>query len=135
MLIFSDCADSKDRYQKDYVSGITFSGGDPLSPVNRKEILEMIQHFRLIFPEKTIWLYTGYVWEEIAHLTGIRDVDVVVDGRYVHSQRNTNLPYRGSYNQRIIDVKESLRQDKTILKHAVASVDKPMPVADKCCCG
>ena len=103
------------QLSKSYISGITFSGGDPLFPGNEKEVTELARTIREAFPEKTIWLYTGYLWEEIKGKEIIPYLDVCVDGRYEESQRNTQLHWKGSANQRVIDVPESLSQGKVVL--------------------
>ena len=72
-----------EELEKDYISGITFSGGDPLYVGTREGLFELIQEIRGRYPRKTIWLYTGYLWEEICHLELIPYLDVVVDGRFV----------------------------------------------------
>ena len=76
-----------EELQKDYVSGVTLSGGDPLHPDNREETGRLIDEICDRFPGKTIWLYTGYDWEEICGLPCIRKVDVVVDGEFVAGQQ------------------------------------------------
>ncbi len=100
---------------KDYISGITFSGGDPLYSSNEQEITELAKQIRERFPSKTIWLYTGYTWDEIKNREIIPYLDVLVDGRYVKEQRDTLLHWRGSANQRVIDVKKTLEQGKVVL--------------------
>lgn len=104
-----------EQLSKNYISGITFSGGDPLFPGNEKEVTDLARIIRETFPEKTIWLYTGYLWEEIKDKEILRYLDVCVDGRYEESLRNTQLHWKGSANQRVIDVQESLRQEKVVL--------------------
>jgi len=101
--------------EKDYVSGITLSGGDPLHMANRKEIGKLINEISKKYPEKTIWLYTGYDWNKISNLDFISKIDVVVDGRFVQAQKDANLPWRGSANQDVIDVKLSLKCGKKVL--------------------
>ncbi len=101
--------------EKDYVSGVTFSGGDPLFPENRKDIEALSTEIRHNFPHKTIWLYTGYLWEEIENLPLLQNVDVVVDGRFIEAQADTQLRWRGSSNQRLIDVQQTHSQQKIIL--------------------
>lgn len=96
--------------EKDYVSGATFSGGDPLFPVNRDTVGALCREIRRRFPKKTIWLYTGYQWEEIENLPFLDAVDVVVDGRFVQERADPQLHWRGSANQRLIDVRRSLTQ-------------------------
>lgn len=100
---------------KEYISGLTFSGGDPLYPDNREELTALIREVRERYPRKTIWLYTGYLWEEICHLELIPYVDVVVDGRFVEELKDNNLPWKGSSNQRVIDVQMTLQLGKTVL--------------------
>lgn len=104
-----------DELEKDYISGITFSGGDPLYMDHREELLELVQAIRKRYPKKTIWLYTGYLWEEIRHLELIPYLDVVVDGRFVEELKDNNLPWKGSSNQRVIDVQMTLQLGKTVL--------------------
>lgn len=104
-----------EQLSKSYISGITFSGGDPLFPGNETEVTDLARTIREKFPEKTIWLYTGYLWEEIKEKEIIPYLDVCVDGRYEESQRNTQLHWKGSANQRVINVQESLRQEKVVL--------------------
>ena len=100
---------------KSYVSGITFSGGDPLFPSNEPEILTLAKEIRETFPNKTIWLYTGYLWEYVKTREIAQYVDVLVDGEYVKQLRDTKLYWRGSANQRVIDVPESLSSGKVVL--------------------
>lgn len=90
--------------EKDYVSGVTFSGGDPLFPANRETVGVLCREIRQRFPDKTIWLYTGYRWEQIEELELIDTVDVLVDGRFEQALADTALHWRGSANQRLIDV-------------------------------
>jgi anaerobic ribonucleoside-triphosphate reductase activating protein len=87
---------------KDYVSGITLTGGDPLYIGNRYTVTELLMNIESKFTDKTVWLYTGYVYEEISDLEVIKYVDVLVDGPYVDELRDTTLRWRGSSNQRVI---------------------------------
>ena len=120
---------------KDYISGLTLTGGDPLHENNLDDILRIINKIRLLMPEKTIWIYSGFTWESIMwsrmphpphhssedflHWNQRNEIvskcDVLVDGRYIDSQRNIQLKYRGSENQRVIDIQESLKQNKVVL--------------------
>lgn len=100
---------------KPYVSGITFSGGDPLFPDNRKEVFRLIKKIRKELPKKTIWLYTGFTWEEIKDLDGIQDIDVIAEGEFVEALKDNNIHWVGSSNQRVLNVKESLEAGKVIL--------------------
>ncbi len=99
-----------DQLDKPYISGITFSGGDPLHSVNRLDVRELMEEIRQKYPNKTIWLYTGDTWEDILHYPMMKYVDVLVDGEFKIDLKDTKLRWKGSSNQRVIDVQESLRQ-------------------------
>jgi anaerobic ribonucleoside-triphosphate reductase activating protein len=93
-------------------SGVTFSGGEPLLQADALfEVISMIKENK---PATNIWVYTGYVYEEIAHLSVMRLIDVVVDGPFILAQRSPSLTFRGSSNQRIIDVKQSRQLGKIL---------------------
>lgn len=116
---------------KDYISGLTLTGGDPLHENNLDGVLNLVNRFRLSLPEKTIWLYTGYNFQKIIrqlpniatkenHNMWLRQkiveqCDVIVDGRYIDSKRDITLKWRGSSNQRVIDVQKTLEQNEVIL--------------------
>ena len=142
---------------KDYISGLTLTGGDPLFESNLDGVLDLVTEFnkrynfqkvdsanhckmgvpedknadeiRLLFPNKSIWLYSGYTWSEIfndgVYLTRdcagwkrreiVKKCEVLVDGRYIDSQRNVQAKWRGSDNQRVINIQESLKQGKVVL--------------------
>lgn len=87
---------------KPYIDGITFSGGDPLYPANRKEIFRLIKKCRTIYPEKTIWLYTGYTWDKIKNIPEIQLVNVVLEGKFIEELKDNSLQWIGSSNQKII---------------------------------
>lgn len=121
--------------EKDYISGLTLTGGDPLYENNLEDVLSLIEEIRVSLPEKSIWIYTGYTWEELFSTSYskdficttttdrnaiyrqqiIKNVDVLVDGRYIDSQRDITLKWRGSSNQRVIDVQKSLEKGEVIL--------------------
>lgn len=100
---------------KDYISGITFSGGDPLHPGNQEDVAALIHEIRTRYPDKTIWLYTGFLWEAICGLPGVDQVDVVVDGEFEQALLDTKLKWKGSSNQRVIDVKKTLETGAVVL--------------------
>lgn len=154
-----------DELSKDYIAGITFTGGDPLHSQNLKDVSDLVSELRvkypitekkdttysdknnskhniliknsdeirLSYPEKTIWLYTGYTWEQIMYpvvtddfnperdklLKMRRDIvkqcDVLVDGKYEEDKRDITYHWAGSTNQRVIDVQESLKQNQVVL--------------------
>ena len=93
---------------KSYVSGITLSGGDPLHPANRLDIRALVHEIREKYPTKTIWMYTGDSWEDIYDLPIMQYVDVVVDGEFHVEEKDVKLLWKGSKNQRVIDVKKTL---------------------------
>ena len=101
--------------QKDYVSGITFSGGDPLFHSNRQCVSNLISEISEKFSDKTIWLYTGYTWDAIKDLDFIKKVDVLVDGRFEEANKDVNLHWKGSSNQRVINVKSTLQNGSIVL--------------------
>ena len=137
---------------KDYIDGITITGGDPLHENNLNEVLKLIQEIRNSYPDKTIWLYTGYhvfinypeshrehkvilstrpnastniiyddelffkkKEEDRKRSEIISNVDVLVDGEYIDEQKDLTLRFKGSKNQRVIDIKQSLAQNKMVL--------------------
>lgn len=109
----------------DYIEGITILGGEPFEYVNQKGILPLLRRIKKELPNKTIWCFSGYTfdkdildnmckkWDETKEL--ISYIDVIVDGKFVVEKKNLKLKFRGSSNQRIIDVKESLKKNKVIL--------------------
>ncbi len=104
-----------EELKKDYVSGITLSGGDPLHMQNRTDVSRLIREIKDKFPNKTIWLYSGYDWEEVKDLPLMENIDVFVDGEFVERLKDNLLLWRGSSNQRVIDVKKSLKIGNVVL--------------------
>ena len=86
-----------------------------MHPQNREEVARLAKRVRAEFPEKTIWLYTGYNWEEICDLEAVAVSDVLVDGRFEKNLFDAKLHWKGSSNQRVIDVKETLEHGKIVL--------------------
>ena len=99
-----------DQLEQPYISGITFSGGDPLHSANRLDVRNLMGEIREKYPDKTIWLYTGYQWGEIWHYPMMKYVDVVVDGEFMVDLKDTALLWKGSSNQRVIDVQATLKK-------------------------
>ena len=109
---------------KSFIDGITLSGGDPLFSGNLQEINELVKTIRKELPNKTIWIYSGFTWEEI-HSSNepdmilrkeiVENCDIFVDGRFELTKKNIRLKYCGSENQKVIDVKETLKNNKIIL--------------------
>lgn len=120
--------------EKDYISGLTLTGGDPLHENNIDDVFSLIEEIRVSLPTKNIWLYTGYTWEELFSRSYnkdficttttdrdaiyrqqiIKNVDVLVDGRYIDSQRDITLKWRGSSNQRVINVQKTLEKGSIV---------------------
>jgi len=107
-----------EQLEHDYISGITYSGGDPLFVDNRQEITALAKEIHEKYPDKSQWLYTGYVWEEICDWPCVAYLDVVVDGKFEGALKDTSLHWRGSSNQRVVDVQKSL-QEKTAVSHCL----------------
>lgn len=110
---------------KSYIRGLTLLGGEPFEPENQPEVLKLCQSVRARFPEKTIWCYSGYRLESdiLAGKLGPREItmellsqlDVLVDGEFHEAEKNPDLRFRGSANQRLIDVKQTLETGETVL--------------------
>jgi len=110
----------------DWISGITIVGGEPLHDNNIHEVKNIITEFKKRFPNKTVWLYTGYSWDEINKKSKTNEdaarkmtvhslVDILVDGRYIDELKDESAKWKGSTNQRVIDVKESVKTGKVVL--------------------
>jgi len=138
-----------DALSPDYVAGMTFLGGEPMEPENRGTVLDISRRIKSLYPDKTIWIYSGYLTEELLALAGIwsaervpsaADVprnrvlpdyspapdhealselinltDVIVDGEFMKDKKNLRLKFRGSENQRIVDVKKTIARGKIVL--------------------
>ena len=99
----------------DYISGLTFSGGDPLHPQNRAEITRLAKKSRELFPKKDIWLYTGYTFDDVKELEIMQYIDVIVDGEFKKELLDEKLHWKGSANQRVIEVPETLKVGRIVL--------------------
>lgn len=109
----------------DYITGLTLLGGEPLEYVNQKGLLPLVRAVKEQYPQKDIWCYSGYLfdeqivkdfcnrWEETRELLGY--LDVLVDGKFIEEQKNISLQFKGSENQRIIRVQESLKSGQIVL--------------------
>lgn len=115
-LLFDEAAKEEvfTELSKDYIAGITFSGGDPLFEGNKEAVTVLAQEIKVSFPEKTIWLYTGYLWEEIEKEEIVSYLDVIVDGKFEAEKQLQTLKWKGSENQRVIDVKASLETGQLV---------------------
>lgn len=104
-----------EELKKDYIHGITFSGGDPLHMNNAYDVAELAKEIRETFPEKTIWLYTGGLWEDVKDMRVIPYLDVLCDGEFETDKKDENVHWVGSTNQRVIDVQKTLAEGKVVL--------------------
>lgn len=106
-----------DALNKKYIQGLTLTGGNPMD--NPFEILNICRAVKEKFPTKDIWLYSGYTFEQIQQqelgLNILKYIDVLVDGPYIEEQRDISLEWRGSKNQRLINVKETLKQGRVVI--------------------
>ena len=113
-----------DALSADYVKGISLLGGEPMEPSNQVELLKLVKRIKKELPTKTIWCYSGFTYEELlveGHhphtentLPLLRMFDVLVDGRYDKNKRNIRLKFRGSENQRLIDIPKTLMTGKVV---------------------
>ncbi len=110
--------------EKEYIEGITILGGEPFEPENQEEVLKIILKFKKLFKDKTIWMFTGYLFDKdiknwcnkLPYTQQIIDnIDVLVDGKFELDKKDLEIGFRGSTNQRIIDVKKSLKLNKVKL--------------------
>ncbi len=119
-----------DVLNKPYISRLTLSGGHPLESQNLETVYQIVKTVKEKFPNKKIWLYTGYTWEEILNndrenkrantnsispLDIVRCCDILVDGKYEKDKRDISLAFAGSSNQRVIDIQKSFKQNKVVL--------------------
>lgn len=114
-----------------YIKRLSILGGEPLAEENLDDILDLVNEIRLLFPQKTIWMYSGYTWKKLfedddfdvkggicenQHRRAIvLSSDVFVDGKYIDSQKDLSLKWRGSKNQNVIDVQKTLQQGEVVL--------------------
>ena len=113
-----------DDLNHDYISGLTLLGGEPLEPVNQEGLLPLVKKVKEKFPDKKIWCYTGFDFEKdvvgkMAKESNttkelLKYIDVLVDGKFEEDKKDLKLRFRGSSNQRILDIKESLKENKPI---------------------
>ena len=131
--VFASC-------KPDYITGLSLLGGEPMEPENQRELVTFVQNFKALYLKKTVWCYSGYTWEQ---LTGkvpcharceVTDellslLDVLVDGRFVEAEHDISLRFRGSRNQRLLDVPKSLAAGQPVMTvyqqnfQAAASLD------------
>ena len=145
--VFASC-------QPDYIAGLSLLGGEPMEPENQRELLPFVRNFKALYPNKTVWCYSGYTWEQ---LTGkepslarceatdelLSLLDVLVDGEFVEAKHDISLRFRGSSNQRLLDVKKTLAAGEPVwwedekvfgsFLHLPASTNKAPPFGGAGC--
>ena len=107
-----------------YINGLTLLGGEPFEPANQRELVGLLRRIRRELPDKTVWAFSGYTWEELTGQSRARCevteemlsmLDVLVDGEYMEEKRNISLRFRGSENQRLIDVPKTRETGAVVL--------------------
>lgn len=117
--IFDTCKD-------DYIKGLSLLGGEPFEPENQRELLELLREFKKKYPDKDVWCYSGYTYEQITGIETARcntdiakellsNIDVLVDGKFVQELYSIRLQFRGSSNQRLIDLNKTRQSGNIIL--------------------
>lgn len=99
----------------DYITGLSILGGEPMHPNNIIGTLKLAKAFKTRYPQKTIWAWSGYKYEDILKPEVLKYLDVLVDGQYIDSKRDPRLKWCGSTNQRVIDVFKSLKENKIVI--------------------
>ena len=112
----------------DWINGLSLLGGEPFEPENQSGLLDLLRDFHERFPKKDVWCYSGFTFEEITGQSEsksraftdistelLRNIDILVDGRYVEALHDIRLKFRGSSNQRVIDVKKTFEQNEIVL--------------------
>ena len=98
-----------------HITGLSILGGEPMHPNNIKGTKKLCQMFKEKFSDKTIWCWTGYLFDDIVDKDVLNYIDVLIDGRFINSEFDPNLEWRGSKNQRVIDLKKTLEKKEIVL--------------------
>ena len=102
--------------KEDYIVGLSILGGEPLHPTNIKGSTKLAKRFKEVYPNKTIWVWTGFLYDKDLKGKEIFNyIDVLVDGKYEDDLHDFRLKYKGSSNQRVIDIKKTIKKDKIVL--------------------
>ncbi len=114
---FDDAAKNEifNQLEKDYIDGITLTGGDPLHPYNLDVITSLSKEIKTKYPDKTIWLYSGFKFENIKKYEILSYIDVLCDSKFELEKTSISLKWIGSSNQRVIDIKKTLKENRIIL--------------------
>ena len=100
---------------KNYITGLSILGGEPMHKNNIQGTLKLAKKFKETFPNKTIWCWTGFLYDNIKNEEVLNYIDVLIDGQFINDEFDPNLKWRGSRNQRIIDIKKTKKNKKLIL--------------------
>ena len=100
---------------EDYIAGLSILGGEPLHPRNIDGTIKIAKAFRERYPKKTLWVWSGYLFENVVNKDIFNYIDVLVDGQYVDELHDFRLKWRGSSNQRVIDIKKTLKTNEIVL--------------------
>ena len=113
-----------DLLSHDYIAGLSILGGEPFEFKNQESVAQLVEKAKNLYPQKNIWVYSGYVFEEL-HTGGkmntpfvdkiLKNIDILVDGEFVEEKKNITLKFRGSENQRLINIPKTLKSGKVIL--------------------
>lgn len=114
-----------DALSPDYINGLSILGGEPFEKVNQRVLLPFIKKVKTLYPQKNIWCYTGYTFDKDLVIGGraycectddmLKYIDILVDGEFIEGLKDISLSFRGSSNQRIIDVAKSLNENKIVI--------------------
>ena len=102
--------------EPDHIQGLSILGGEPLHPKNLKGTTELVRKFRETYPNKSIWIWSGFLFDDLKDKEIMNYIDILVDGQFKDELKDYSLNYRGSSNQRVIDVKKSLEKNKVVVK-------------------
>jgi len=99
----------------DYIVGLSILGGEPMHPKNIDGTLKLVKAFKDQYPQKTVWVWTGFLFEQLKNKKGIENIDVLVDGQYKDELHDFRLKWKGSSNQRVIDIKKTLENNEIVI--------------------
>ncbi len=101
--------------KKDHIKGLSILGGEPMNPVNREGTTKLAKKFKENFPDKNLWMWTGFKYEDLKDEEVFKYVDVLVDGQYKDELHDPTLKWKGSANQRVIDIKKSRENNEIVI--------------------
>lgn len=115
-FVFTESVEKRvlDLLAMPYIRGLSLLGGEPFDPQNERRLARFVRRARDIFPDKDVWCWTGFLFEDLTFCELIQEVDILVDGPFIESEKSIGLQYRGSRNQRVIRVRESLAKGSPV---------------------